>query len=279
MTKPPSPAEPEENDEPLVDDPHPEADLDEISSFQSFTIFWVGLILKLSAWSKSLQQNPLLDRVARFLQALPVLKEIVFVLHPAMTWQRIADNPRSWFSVFVKYLMPMFLLLAWADGFGLILLGRQQLAEGMTINRFSFPRVVVFELIQWLLNLLLIFICAACVTAFGNACHRRTRMGQSLVLLLHAFGPMLLVQMLNGFPEINVWVTWIIGITLSLCVLYHGVPRIMQPDTPSAMGLFFSSALTLFLLTLVVRLLTYLYIIGYFKPMDRLVSLLATKYF
>ena len=106
-----SSAEPKENDEPLVEDTLAEAGLEEISSFQSFSIFWVELMGKLSGRSKSLQQNPLLARVARFLQALPILKEIVFILHPAMTWQRIADNPRSWVSVFIKYLMPMLLLL------------------------------------------------------------------------------------------------------------------------------------------------------------------------
>jgi hypothetical protein len=46
-------------------------------------------------------------------------------------------------------------------------------------------------------------------------------------------------------PHLNTWVCWGIGITLSVAVLYRGIPRIMKPDPSNALGLYLLCSLLL----------------------------------
>ena len=58
---------------------------------------------------------------------------------------------------------------------------------------------------QGLLLLLSLLVGAIFIKAFGNACHRRNHLSQSLLVLFHAAGPLLLVQLLNGIPNLGVY--------------------------------------------------------------------------
>jgi Ni/Fe-hydrogenase subunit HybB-like protein len=160
----------------------------------------------------------------------------------------------------LKYLLPLLVLVAVVEGHGLILMGRHQLAAGLA-NHFPLTRVCLFELAQAGLLLLLLLGAAVFIKSFGNACHRRNHLSQGLFLVFHAVGPLLLLQLFNGLPIMNLfWVSWLVGITLTLCTLYHGLPRIMRPDPPSAMGLFLASSCVLCLLLFGARLFTYCYL-------------------
>jgi hypothetical protein len=238
---------------------------------------WLELLAKYARFTGSLRQSSRLKQAGQILERLPIAKDLMLVIRPAATWQRIATERRGALFIFVYYLLPMFLLAALIEGLGLILLGQQQLERGMTINRFTLPRVIVYEGVQGMMVLWVVFTGAICIKSFGNACHRRNHAGQSLLVMVHIVGPLLLLQLLNGIPGMNVWVAWLLGITLALGALYHAIPRIMQPDVPSAMGLFFSSAVAIFLLALVGRLLTYWYLTGDFKLLEGVVSTLAGK--
>jgi hypothetical protein len=88
---------------------------------------------------------------------------------------------------------------------------------------------------------------------------------------------MFLLRLLDAFPPVNPWVSWSIGILLSVTVLYQGVPRVMQPDPPQAFGLFFMSALLLTISTGLVRLVTACYLGGSFKSLEAFVSNLAGR--
>ena len=49
---------------------------------------------------------------------------------------------------------------------------------------------------------------------------------------------------------------------LTVSTLYYGLPRLMRPDPPSAMGLFLAGGFAVFLLLLGGRLFTYFYLTG-----------------
>ena len=68
-----------------------------------------------------------------------------------------------------------------------------------------------------------------------------------------------------------------IGICLSVAVLYHGVPRMMEPDPPHAFGLFLMSSLLLALVTGLVRFATAAYLSGKFSKLQAIVSDLAAR--
>jgi hypothetical protein len=219
-----------------------------------------------------------LQRIESPLKCVPVFKDFLCIIRPESTWNRITASQRGAGFVFVFNLMPLMLLLALVEGHGLILLGRQQVAEGMS-NRFTLPNVLVYEIASWLLAVLLICIAAALIRSLANACHTRNYLSQSLVVMFHCIGPMFLVQLLNGFPHIYLWLTWLVGVSLTIGALYNGLPRIMQPDPPSAMGLFVGSSIIVFLLMLGGRLLTGFYLAGDFKSLEKFLCGLATRLF
>jgi hypothetical protein len=163
------------------------------------------------------------------------------------------------------------------EAVGLFHYGQGQIARGLTMERYAVGRLVAFELVQAAGFLVVIFIAAACLKSFGNACHNRNRLSQGLLVMSHAVGPLLLLQAFNAIPGMSVWITWIPGIIMVLISLYHGVPRILRPDPPSAMGLFVATSAAVFLLSLLWRLLTYWYFTGDFKSMDRLIGSLADR--
>ncbi len=73
------------------------------------------------------------------------------------------------------------------------------------------------------------------------------------------------------------WISWAIGIVLSVAVLYHGVPRMMEPDPAHAFGLFLMSALLLVLITGLVRFVTGMYLLGKFAKLQAVVSAIAAR--
>ncbi|HTB85103.1 MAG TPA: YIP1 family protein [Candidatus Sulfotelmatobacter sp.] len=204
-------------------------------------------------------------------QCLPVFKDFFLITSPFTTWSRIRDARHGIGFTFVYYLLPMMFFTAIIEGYGLILVGREQAAEGMN-NRFSFPMVCVYETGSLLLLLFFIALAAFFIKSFANACHTRNRVSQSLIVTLHAAGPMLLIQWLNGIPHIYQWLTWFLGAALAVATLYQGLVRIMEPDSPSAMGLFVGSAFTLFMLLLCWKILANFYLAGDLKSVESFFS-------
>src|SRR5439155_128077 len=128
----------------------------------------------------------------------------------------------------------------------------------------SSAEAAVFESAQFLLSLGIVFIGARLMKSIGETFHGRHTFTQAFTTIAYSLGPLFVLRLLDSFVGMPPWVSWSIGIMLSIAVLYHGVPRIMQPDPPHAFGLFFMNALLLLLITGLVRLLTSWYLLGKF---------------
>ena len=241
---------------------------EEIPAHVKVGLLWVNLTERFTSAFGSWRQGRWLSQLAHVLRTVGITKDLMLILSPSRTWDAIVKARYGWVYSTFLYFMPLFGAWAFMDGWGLYRLGQQQMAKGMVINRFAMDRVLAFEFFQVSLIFLLVSISAFCISEFGNACHRRIRFKQGLLLLIHSTGPLLVIQFFDTFPELNVWIIWMIGLGLSLGALYHGLPRILKPDVPSAMGLFVSSAVIFTLLMFIGRLLTYLYVVGDFKLMD-----------
>lgn len=261
-------------DENLYDD---RGEPEEIPAHVRVGLIWVKIAEKSSSAFTGWRQARWSSQLSQMLCQFGVAKDLLLIFSPSRTWNNIVKAGRGWaYSTFI-YFLPLFGTWAFLDGWGLYRLGQQQLAKGMVINRFTLDRVLAFEFFQVGLMFLLVSISAFCISEFGNACHRRIHFRQSLLLLIHSMGPLLVIQFFDTFPELNVWIVWMIGLGLSLGALYHGLPRILKPDVPSAMGLFVSSAVIFTLLMFVGRFLTYLYIAGDFKLLDHWLDVLLQQ--
>jgi len=85
---------------------------------------------------------------------------------------------------------------------------------------------------------------------------------QAFTVIAYGLFPLFLSRMLNAFSEITPWVSWLLGILLSIAVMYHGVPRVMQPDPAHAFGLYMSTALLLVLSTGLLELVVAFFLQG-----------------
>jgi hypothetical protein len=200
-----------------------------------------------------------------------MIKALMLILDPLPTWERILIDRRSWGSVLVTHLLPLLVLTSAAEGLGLAQWGRTR-GSLPPMHPFSVNHVLFFESAQFLLSLLTVFLGAKLIKSVGDTFHGRHSFTQTFTVAVYGLSPMFLLRAFNAFPVISPWITWAIGMLLSAAVLYHGLPRVMQPDPPHAFGLYLMSVLFLFMITGLICFLTAWYLQGRFGKLDEIVT-------
>jgi hypothetical protein len=208
-----------------------------------------------------------------------MLKAILLIFEPMATWDKIFRARRGMAFVLVVHLLPLLLLTSAAEGYGLIRWGkyRGQMQEVAQLKPFTRGEAVLIEASQLLLSLVVVFAGARMVKSIGETFHGRHSFGQAFTVVAYGLSPLFLFRLLDAFPGVHPWVTWSIGILLSIVALYHGVPRIMEPDPSHAFGLFLMSALVLTLVSGLVRFLTWWYLTGKLAQVEAIISDLAAR--
>ena len=205
-----------------------------------------------------------------------MIKALLLIFDPTSTWDGIVRTRRSLLFVLAVYLLPMILLASAAEGYGLVHWGKWQGVVGR-LKQFPPREAVVVEAAQFLLGLGAVFVGANMIRAIGETFHGRHTYAQAFTTVAYSLSPIFLLRLLDAFNWVSPWVSWGIGIILSIAVLYHGLPRIMEPDPSHAFGLFIMSALLLLLVTGVVRLGTASFLQGKFVKAQVIVSELAAR--
>jgi len=190
-----------------------------------------------------------------------MIKTFLLIFNPAEAWDRIVRARRSLIFIFVIYLLPLLLATSLAAGYGLIHWGKLQGTMGFP-KRFSLNEAMAFEAAYVTLSLLIVFIGAQVVKSLGETFHSRNTYLQTFTLLAYGLSPLFLLHILDAFRPISPWVSWFIGIMLSWGVLYHGVPKVMEPDPSHGFGLYLVTSIVLCLATGLTRLVTAWYLQG-----------------
>jgi hypothetical protein len=181
-----------------------------------------------------------------------MIKALLLIFEPIATWEGIVRARRSMAFVLVVYLLPLVLLTSACEAYGLVQWGKWQ-GEVARLKRFSVREAVVIEAAQVLLSIVVVFAGTKMMKAIGETFHGRHTYVQALTTVVYGLSPLFLLRLLDTFSGVSPWLSWSIGIMLSVAVLYHGVPRMMEPDPSHAFGLFFMSALLLALVTAMAR--------------------------
>jgi hypothetical protein len=205
-----------------------------------------------------------------------MIKALLLIFDPIKTWDRIARARRELVFVLGLYLAPLLLLVSAVEGYGLVHWGKWQ-GEIGRIKNFPVREAVIVEALQFLLALVVVFVGANMIRAIGETFRGRHTYTQAFTTVAYGLSPLFLLHSADAFTGISPWVTWSIGIILSIGVLYHGVPRTMEPDPSHAFGLFFMSALLLTLVSGLVRLVTASYLQGKFTKLQVIISELAAR--
>ena len=134
-------------------------------------------------------------------------------------------------AIFWLHLLPMMLITTALEGLGLAHWGKWQPAY-KTIKHYSIHGTLVYEAGQFVLNLGMILVCARLVQVLGRTFHGRITYTypRSLAVVVYGLSPMFLLRLLDPFAGMNPYVTWGLGILLSIWVLYDGLPRLLMPD-------------------------------------------------
>lgn len=200
-----------------------------------------------------------------------MIKALLLIFSPVPTWERIALARRHWAVVLATYLIPLLLLGCLAEGYGLYHWGKPR-GQIPHLQVFSTANTLVFEVAQFLLSLGVVFLGAKLIKSLGETFHGRHSYSETFTVATYALSPLFLLRVLDAFPGMPPWLTWAIGMSLSVSLLYHGLPRVMKPDPPHAFGLFLTSAMFLVVVTGLLRFVTAWYLKGKFVTVDEFVS-------
>ena len=190
-----------------------------------------------------------------------MIKALFLIFEPVAAWERVAQARRSFGFLFTFYLLPMVLILAALEGFSLMEWGRRQHISGQ-VKIFTAGEMLVYEIVQSLLTLAMVFICAQIVKALCNTSYLRHNFTQGFTVAVCGLSPLFLLRLLDVFPAVNPWLTWGVGILLCVTTLYHGLPRVIQPDPSQAFGLFIMCSVLFASVTGLERFVTVWYLAG-----------------
>ncbi len=204
-----------------------------------------------------------------------MIKALLLIFLPRPTWEHIGSFPRKASALLFTYLLPMLLIATFAECYGLVHWGKPR-GEVARMMPFPVSHAVVFGLARILISVLVVFIVAKMIKSLGETFHGRHSIHQVFTVAAYGMSPMFLLRVLNVFPAVSPWVTWGLGLMLSIMVLYHGIPVIMKPDPPHAFGLYLMSCLLMTFVTGLACFLTTWYVRGKFTRLDDAVSAIAS---
>jgi Yip1 domain len=204
-----------------------------------------------------------------------MIRALFLIFQTGAAWERVVKAQRNLGPLLAFYLFPMMLLAAAAEGFRLVEWGEPQAGIFHRIQKFTAGEAVIFEVLHSLLTLLAIVICGVLIKILGETFHGRFTYKQTFTLVICGLSPMFLLRLLDMVPAIIPWVTWGIGIALSIKVLHQGIWFVMQPAPPNAFALYFMSSLLLIASTGLERFVTAWYLAGRLPPAVNFISHLA----
>lgn len=191
-----------------------------------------------------------------------MIRVFFLIFEPGATWERIAQARRGVAFILGTYLLPLIVLAAATEGWGLNRWGKWQ-PRFQKFKEFpSLNGIITFEVIQAVLLLVVVFLSALLLLKISQTFHNRRNYLDAFTTMAYGYSPVLLTRLLDAGPTVNPWTSWAIGILLAVWILYQGIPRVMQPDPTHAFGLYLSAMVVVVLTSGMARLLTALYLLG-----------------
>jgi hypothetical protein len=205
-----------------------------------------------------------------------MIKALWLLVNPEGAWESIRLNHRKTFFILVTYLLPFIIASCFVEGYGLWRWGRVR-GEFSQLTHFPKGEIIIYEAAQAVLTLLVVLIGTKLVKSVGETFHGRHTTSEVFTAVAFGMSPLLLARCVDALPGISLWITWSVGILLTMSLLYKGLPVIMRPDPPHAFGLFFMSSLLLLLVTGLVRFSTAWYLHGKFPLLEKAVIDLGAR--
>jgi hypothetical protein len=203
-----------------------------------------------------------------------MIKALMLVLDPGASWDSIVLRKRSWQTILLIYLLPLWLIAFAAEFYGLVHWGKPRgfVSELKTLSNST---ALIFEILQLVLMALLVFVGAKLIKSLGETFHGRNTFNQAFTVAAYGLGPVYTMRIFDVFSGAAGWVywaTWGVGIVLTFSILYLGVPKVMLPDPPHAFGFYMTTCVFLVIVSGLIRFLTFSFLQGKIGKLDLLID-------
>jgi hypothetical protein len=202
-----------------------------------------------------------------------MIKALLLLIRPVPTWEGIDRAARSITYILCLHLLPLIILTSVAEGYGLMHWGKKHRGEvDFGVKHYALQEVVVIETAHSLLLLGMAFVVAYSAKSFAGTFHRRHTFRHAFTAIAYGLSPMLTLRLADLGATLNPWIPWATGLVLTVSVLYLGLPCILKPDPPHAIGLFFMTTLTLVVVNGLLRLVTTYFFLGRFPVLEKTIK-------
>ncbi|PYI89572.1 MAG: hypothetical protein DME26_00995 [Verrucomicrobia bacterium] len=204
------------------------------------------------------------SRPGRYSLAAQMITALLLIFEPVDTWDKIIKAERKPVTVFFVHLLPMMLIALGFEAFSLVHWGESRSLSG-SITPVSPQRAQDYGIAQFVLLLVVIFLGARILQKLAQSFHSVHTYGQCFITLAYSLSPLFLGRVLDAWYFIETWVCWALGATLSIAVLYQGLPRILMPDPTVALGIYIVSSVLILILAAAAHYLALLVLHGYIQ--------------
>jgi hypothetical protein len=177
-----------------------------------------------------------------------MITAIQLIFSPFETWQKIALAERGFLRTLSLYLLPLLIIALGVEVYCLNRWGEKQGEFGDMI-RVPMELGLRYGVAYLVLLLAAIVLSAKFVGMIAESFNVRTGFTQCFVMVAYAFGPIIMTRIIDGFPQLNTWVCWVIGAASSVSVLYHGIGMMLKPEQTKGFGLYLISVITIVLVS------------------------------
>src|SRR3984957_3081059 len=146
------------------------------------------------------------QRAAKPVSMRCMIKALILIFEPMTGWTRVVDARRGLGFIIGFYLLPMMLLVAMAEGFGLVEWGKTQFNLDQ-IKKFTAGETLLYEIAQTLLMFVVILVGAQLIKSLGDTFRGRNNYTQAFTVAAYGLSPVFLLRLLDAFPSVNPWLT------------------------------------------------------------------------
>ena len=170
------------------------------------------------------------------------------IFSPFETWEKISTAQRGFIWVMGVYLLPLLVIACGVEGYLLSRWGEKRGEFGFIV-KVPVDLAVRYTAAYFVILLASIIVSAKFLALASDSFNVRTSYLQSFTVMAYGFGPLILVRILDGFPQVPSWLCWILGAVASISVLYHGIGMVLKPDQTKGFGLYLMSIIILVLVS------------------------------
>jgi hypothetical protein len=113
-----------------------------------------------------------------------MIKALFLIFKPMTAWDGILKARRGPGFLLAFYLLPMMVIVAAAEGYGLVNWGKPQWGMVHRVQKFTAGEALIYEAAQSLLMLLVMVVCAWLIRVFGDTFHKRNTCRQTFTLVV-----------------------------------------------------------------------------------------------